>query len=92
MASSPDAVVSCECCGDGLLEIKCPLNTAHSDPQSCPPAYLIRNDEGQLYLKPNHPYHTQVVVQLAVTDYKWCDLFVYTPHGYHVQRMYKQNV
>ena len=62
MAASPDAVVSCECCGEGLLEIKCPLKTAHSDPQSCPPVYLIRNDEGQLHLKPNHPYHTQVVI------------------------------
>ena len=91
MAASHDAVVSCECCGEGLLEIKCPLKTAHSDPQSCPPAYLIRNDEGQLHLKPNHPYHTQVVMQLAVTNYKWCDFFVYTPHGYHVQRMHKHN-
>ena len=91
MAASPDAVVSCACCGEGLLEIKCPLKTAHSDPQSCPPAYLIRNDEGRLHLKPNHPYHTQVVMQLAVTNYKWCDFFVYTPHGYHVQRIYKHN-
>ena len=46
MAASPDAVVSCECCGDGLLKIKCPRKTAHSDPQSCSSAYLIRNDEG----------------------------------------------
>ena len=36
MADSPDAVVSCEYCGEGLIEIKCPLKTTHSDPQSCP--------------------------------------------------------
>ena len=91
MAASPAAVVSCECCGEGLLEIKCLLKTAHSDPQSCPAAYLIRNDEGQHHLKENHPYHTQIVMQLAVTENKWCDFFVYTPHGYHVQRMYKHH-
>ena len=38
-----------------------------------------------------HPYHTQVVMQLAVTEYKWCDFFVYNPHGYDIQRMYKHN-
>ena len=34
VAASPDAVVYCECCGQGLLQIKCQLKTAHSDPQS----------------------------------------------------------
>ena len=39
MAASPDAVVSCTCCGKGLLEVKCSLTIAHASPQLCPPAY-----------------------------------------------------
>ena len=60
--------------------------TAHCDPQSCPPAYLIQNDDGQLNWKENHPHHTQVVMQLAVT---YSVISLCTPHGYHMQRIYK---
>ena len=80
MAASPDAVVSCTCCGKGLLEVKCSLTIAHASPQLCPPAYPTQDDSGVLKLKTSHPYHTQVVMQLAVTGYKWCD-FVVFPMG-----------
>jgi hypothetical protein len=35
--ATPDAVVGCACCGDGLLEIKWPQNIAHLDPNVKPP-------------------------------------------------------
>ena len=92
MAASPDGVVACECCGgEGLLEIKCPYSLIHTDPQTCPPAYLTRSDSGQLSLKLNHPYHTQVIMQLAVTGHEWCDFFVYTPKGHHLQRIHRSD-
>ncbi len=32
MGSSPDGIVTCDCCGTGVLEIKCPASIAHLDP------------------------------------------------------------
>lgn len=92
MAASPDSLMSYKCCGEGLLEIKCPIKIAHTDPQSCPPPYLIYNDDQQLNLNVNHPYYTQIIVQLTVTTYKWCNYFVYTPHGYYLHRIYKNTI
>ena len=31
---SPDGVTNCQCCGDGILEIKCPHSARHTDPDS----------------------------------------------------------
>ena len=89
MAASPDGVVSCTCCGEGLLEIKCPYSLIHTDPQTCPPAYLTRSDRDQLSLKESYAYHRQVIMQLAVTGHEWCYFFVYTPRGHHLQRFYR---
>ena len=51
MAASPDAIVTCKCCGQGLLEIKCPLQIAYTTPQACLPAYLGRNSGNSLSLR-----------------------------------------
>ena len=32
IAASPDGVISCDCCGHGILEIKCPFGTKDDDP------------------------------------------------------------
>jgi YqaJ-like viral recombinase domain len=86
--ASPDAVVTCSsCCGLGILEVKCPISIAHADPAVCPPAYLESVD-GCLLLKKSHEYHCQIQLQLSVTKATWCDFFVYTPHGYHCERIY----
>ena len=33
LGATPDGLVSCLCCGDGLLEIKCPYSIRDCDPQ-----------------------------------------------------------
>lgn len=87
MGASPDGLVSCSCCGTGVLEIKCPLSIAHEDPAQCVPAYLTRDQHGNVTLKHSHVYFSQVAMHLAVTDLKWCDFFVYTSRGYLLQRI-----
>ena len=32
LGASPDGVVSCECCREGVLEIKCPFSASHTFP------------------------------------------------------------
>ena len=34
LGASPDGLVSCECCGEGLLEIECPYSNRHTSPTS----------------------------------------------------------
>lgn len=80
MGASPDGLVNCECCGQGLLEIKCPLTLAHVNPTANPPPYIITED-GHQTLKKGHPYYSQVIAQMGATERKWCDFFVYSRHG-----------
>ena len=39
-------------------------------------------------LKQSHKYYDQVQGQLAITGKAWCDIFLYTRHGYVMQRIY----
>jgi len=87
LCASPDAAVSCDCCGHGLLEVKCPLTSASKHPNDANLPYLHQSD-GKLVLKRSHKYYTQVQCQMAVSKRPWCDCFVYSKHGYHLERIY----
>ena len=58
LAASPDALFSCSCCGDGVVEIKCPykykdgLQGSREDKRFC----LDEN----LHLRKSHQYYSQV--------------------------------
>ena len=80
IGASPDALVKCSCCEEGLLEIKCPLTVAHVDPSVQPPPYITTESDCYV-LKKEHPYYSQVIAQMGVTGRKWCDFFVYSKHG-----------
>ena len=76
--ATADGIVSCECCGPGTLEIKCPfkhrqatlLEAALTDSAFC----LDQN----MNIKQNHRYYTQVQFQMAVFDTQYTDFVVMT--------------
>lgn len=41
----------------------------------------------QKMLKKHHPYYAQVHGQMAMTGALWCDFFVYSSHGHHMERI-----
>lgn len=43
ISASPDGLVSCCCCGKGLLEIKCPSSIANEKPTEANVSYLQKN-------------------------------------------------
>uniref|UniRef100_A0A8C6SKJ6 SWIM-type domain-containing protein n=1 Tax=Neogobius melanostomus TaxID=47308 RepID=A0A8C6SKJ6_9GOBI len=88
IAASPDGLVTCQCCSPGILEIKCPMSLAYSTPYETPPIYLNKDENGQFSLKKSHNYYTQVQVQLMATECNWCDFFIYTPNGFHCERIF----
>ena len=97
LGASPDGIVQCECCGRGVLEIKCPYCHRHDsveavafDKQSC----LVRStaDNGSLQLDRSHAYYFQVQTQIFICDVDYCDFCVctFSPGGepnLHVERI-----
>ena len=88
LGASPDAVVSCSCCGKGVLEIKCPYSIANQIPSESNLTYLRKTAvDGKVNLVSSHPYYSQVQTQMGVTGRRWCDFLVYTRHGIHLERI-----
>lgn len=83
LGASPDMLVECDCCGKGLVEIKCPVVQKGLDSTRDQPAFLDAN----LNLKKNHIYYAQIQGQMAVVGRDWCDFFVYTPQKQLLQRI-----
>lgn len=80
LGASPDGLVCCDCCGTGVLEIKCPfcltkksIHEAAEDKSFC----LVNNEKGQLQLNKDHQYYYQVQLQLLLTGASYCDFMVW---------------
>ena len=87
MGVSPDGITDCQCCGEGILEIKCPHSARHVDPNSLTSttcAFLTSTG----CLNHKHRYYTQVQGQLMVTGRLFCDFLIWTPVGYKIERVY----
>lgn len=89
LGASPDGVVLCDCCGEGLCEVKCPfchknesIETLASNKKSC----LIEND-GKIQLDRNHAYFYQVQAQINIAEVAYCDFIVWTESGIHTERV-----
>ena len=85
LGSSPDAFVKCACCGEGIVEIKCPFSDRKSNPNMLKNSFL--NESGLIR---SHRYFTQVQGQLRITRRDFCDFVVWTPVGLLVQRIYEE--
>lgn len=88
IAASPDGVIKCDKCGNGVLEIKCPISSAHLHPHAAKLSYLARGEsESDFVLRKNHAYYAQIQGQMAITGATWADFFVYSTHGHHLERV-----
>lgn len=78
IAASPDFLISCSCCGDGCVEIKCPLITKCNTCSSfctCQTSIYLIDKSWKLSLKINNSYFAQVQGQMYVTGRK-CSMYV----------------
>ena len=89
LAASPDGVVEGRCCGEGLLEIKCPFTHRYANPKEIadPTFCLSTSDINQLHLSRDHNYFHQVQGQLNVCDKDYCDFIIWTTQGIYVERI-----
>ncbi len=88
LGASPDYVVECPKCGTGLLEVKCPYSGVSATPSYKTVGYLEKSVDchGDSQLNRDHPHYEQIQGQLGVSGYAWCDLYVYSEHGQHLER------
>ena len=84
LGASPDALICCQCCGEGLLEIKCPYSIKDSTPTLAP--YIKVKDDG-FQLDTKHNYYFQVQGQLAIFERTYCDFACWTLQGLHIERI-----
>ena len=90
LGASPDALVQCECCGQGVVEVKCPycgrdktiLETSEMQPRFC-----LETIGDQQRLKTDHTYYWQCQLQMLCTGRSYCDFVVWTNADIHVERI-----
>lgn len=89
VGASPDGLTACNCCGLGVLELKCPLCLEEGDLSST--NYLKMNDCGKLQLIVEHPYYYQCQMQMICTGRQFADFFVWSTkkENWHLERIYK---
>ena len=91
MGASPDGLVRCKCCGDGLLEIKCTYAYRHLTPAEVATQdknyFVYMGDDGNVKLKTNTSWYYQIQTQLGICERKWCDFVLYTEKGFSVDRI-----
>ena len=71
IGASPDCLMTCDCCGDTCVEIKCTLLISYEKPNEKNLDYLYKSDS-KIKLKNNHSYFTQFILPMAVTNSKLC--------------------
>ena len=83
LGASPDGFVSCSCCNEGVIEIKCPFKYHDDSPVSAGALhdknYCLKKDEnGDVHLSHTHQYYHQIQGQLAIYKHSYCDFICWT--------------
>ena len=95
LGASPDGYVSCDCCGKGLIEIKCTYKYRKELPVSdnalADKNYFLVKDpiSKTVKLSREHKYFYQVQGQLAICDMSYCDFVCWTEKDIFIERISK---
>ena len=88
LEASPDGAVMCECCGAGLLEVKCPYKHRNWHPHDLTDGkYCLHEVAGVVELKKTHDYYLQIQGQMAVCRRDYSDFVCWTPKDMHLERI-----
>lgn len=79
LGASPDDLVSCDCCGCGVIEVKCPFTCRNKDFSEAAESanFCLEKHAGGFRLKTDHAYFYQVQAQMFATKVKYCDFVVW---------------
>ncbi|XP_049923486.1 uncharacterized protein LOC126404346 [Epinephelus moara] len=85
LGTSPDGKVECECCGEGVVEIKCPYKYRKGLQDA-----TVSEDfclDQTFHLKKTRPYYHQVQLHMFVCNVQYCDFVVWTTRELVVNRI-----
>ena len=91
LGATPDGWVECDCCGSGVLEIKCPYScreSAISERASEMRFCLEKDERGKMTLKTAHEYYYQVQAQLYLSHVNFADFVVWNKEEIFLQQIY----
>ena len=90
LAATPDGIINCECCGSGVLEIKCPFSCTGKTllEATADPTFYLEEKNGELQLKTDHAYYYQVQAQMNYSGAKYGDFVVWSQNELVIQRIY----
>ena len=95
IGATPDGLVSCSCCGEGVMEVKCPHCLVEKDIPDLvdAPKFCLTSDAaGTFQLRRDHQYYYQVQTQMHVTEKAYCDFLVWAPLSVHLERVLPDGV
>lgn len=81
LGASPDALSNCNCCGTGVVEIKCPYTCRHMSIKSYAQhkTSCLKKDTSSRYrLDRKHAYYYQIQAQLFLSNSAYGDFVVVT--------------
>ena len=89
IGASPDGLISCDCCGQSVVEIKCPFCARDSklDEVADKNFYLKKSDDNVLSLDRKHQYFYQVQTQLGVCKAESAYFVVWTEKDLHIEQI-----
>ena len=92
----PNALVTCACCPDGLLQVKCCYKHRGIKPSEIPRVdrnyHIMYDKEKKLAVRPKSYWYKQIVGLLGITGKSYCDVVVYTDRGRAIIRVYRNEV
>lgn len=90
MGASPDGIISCTCCGKGVLEIKCPYSCHNKTflERMNESSFFLEEHDGKFSLNESHAYYYQVQAQLKFCNVQYCDFVVWREGELVKQRIY----
>ena len=80
LGATPDGFIKCDCCGQGVLEIKCPYsckNQAFLQVSTKLSFCLNTTPEGIFVLDKTHAYHYQIQLQMKLSEVNYGDFVVW---------------
>ncbi|XP_039908249.1 uncharacterized protein LOC120746819 isoform X1 [Simochromis diagramma] len=90
MGSSPDGIVTCDCHGTGICEIKCPhsqRDAVNLRMRAGEKGFCLISDGDNVTLDPTHDYYYQIQAQLHIANAEYCDFVVWNRNDIFVERI-----
>ena len=89
MGASPDGIVQCDCCGKGVVEIKCPFSCRDKTflEATGDKNFLEVHVDGSHHLKQIHAYYHQVQAQIKFFEGLYCNFVVWSGKDIIIQRI-----